>query len=157
VSDCPDILISLRPGYTKAILEGRKTVELRRRRVRVEAGTRVWLYSKAPSARIEGNARVQRIHVGDLGGIWSEYWGRIGISRIEFDEYFKGCRNGCAILLVEVRAITPAVDLSTIRNRIGFFQPPQFFKRLSAKEVAALSRLARVRSAPILTLTRRTT
>lgn len=139
MSDCPDILISLRPGYAKAILDGSKTVELRRRRVRVDVGTRVWLYSTAPTARIEGSALIQRVHVGDLCGIWSQYSRRIGVSRSEFDEYFRGCKNGCAILLVEVRPITPTVSLSALRKRIGSFHPPQFFKRLSANEVAALS------------------
>jgi len=40
---------------------------------------------------------------------------------------------------VEARAIFPAVDLKTIRSRLGAFHPPQFFKRLSSTEVAALN------------------
>jgi len=139
VLDCADILISLLPSYTRAILEGKKTVELRRRRVHAAVGTRVWLYSKTPTARIEGVARIQHVHEGGLRGIWSEYSSQVGVSKKEFEDYFKGCHKGCAIVLVEARAIFPAVDLKTIRSRLGAFHPPQFFKRLSSTEVAALN------------------
>lgn len=144
--DCADILISLLPSYTRAILEGKKTVELRRRRVHAAVGTRVWLYSKTPTARIEGVARIQHVHEGGLRGIWSEYSSQVGVSKKEFEDYFKGCDKGCAIVLVEARAIFPAVDLKTVRNRLGGFQPPQFFKRLNSREVAALHDVANEQS-----------
>lgn len=138
MSDSADILISLRPAYTRAILEGKKTVELRRRRVHAAAGTQVWLYSKTPTARIEGIARIKHVHEGGLPDIWSEYSNQVGVSKVEFEDYFKGCHRGCAIVLVEVRAISPAVDLKTVRRRLSGFHPPQFFKRLSSKEAAVL-------------------
>lgn len=142
MSDCPDILISLRPAYTQAILEGRKTVELRRRKVHAAVGTRVWLYSKTPTARIEGIARIKLVHEGGLADIWSAYSNKVGVSKGEFEDYFKGCRKGCAIVLVEARPIFPAVDLKTVRSRLGGFHPPQFFKRLNSREVAALHEVA---------------
>ena len=142
VSDCPDILISLRPAYTQAILEGRKTVELRRRKVHAAVGTRVWLYSKTPTARIEGVAWIKHVHEGGLSDIWSEYSNQVGVSKGEFEDYFKGCRKGCAIVLVEARAISPAVDLKTVKSRLGGFHPPQFFKRLNSQEIAVLHDVA---------------
>ena len=143
MSDDPDILISLRPAYTKAILEGKKTVELRRRKVHAAVGTRVWLYSKTPTARIEGVARIKHVHEGGLPDIWSEYSNQVGVSKGEFEDYFKGCRKGYAIVLVEVRALFPGVDLETVRSRLGGFHPPQFFKRLNTREVAALHDVAK--------------
>lgn len=142
MSDCLDILISLRPAYTKAILDGKKTVELRRRRVHAAVGTWVWLYSKTPTARIEGIARIKHVHEGGLPDIWSEYSNQVGVSKGEFEDYFKGCRKGCAIVLAEARAIFPAVDLKTVRSQLGGFHPPQFFKRLNSREVAALHDVA---------------
>lgn len=136
--DCPDILISLAPGYTRAILEGRKTVELRRRRMRVKTGTRVWLYSKAPTARVEGTACVQLVYEADPKRLWSKYSEVVGISRTEFDEYFRGCVKGCAIVLGRACAIVPALDLATMRNKVTGFHPPQFFKRLDPRDVKAL-------------------
>ena len=104
--DCRDILISLAPGYTRAILEGRKTVELRRRRINVNNGTRIWLYSKVPTGRVEGTARVQRMREADPKGISSKYSELVGISRAEFDEYFTGCSKGCAIILIEQKQLS---------------------------------------------------
>lgn len=136
--DCRDILISLAPAYTRAILEGRKTVELRRRRINVNNGTRIWLYSKVPTGRVEGTARVQRIHEADPKGLWSKYSELVGISRAEFDEYFQGCSKGCAIVLDRAEAVVPSLDLETMRNKVAGFHPPQFFKRLDAEEVKVL-------------------
>ncbi len=136
--DCSDILISLAPAYTQAILNGRKTVELRRRRLCVRNGTRIWIYSKTPAARIEATAYVQEIHEADPEGLWSEFGDATGISRTEFDHYFSGCSRGCAVVLDSVSALVPSLDLPTMRSEVAGFHPPQFFKRLSAAEVEAM-------------------
>lgn len=145
--DCPDILISLAPAYTRAILNGTKTVELRRRRIRAEVGTRVWLYSKVPTARVEGTARIQRIHERDVKRLWSEFSDGVGISKVDFDEYFKGCIKGYAIVLTRARAVLPAPDLKTIKQDLAGFHPPQFFKRLQAGEVEILLKRCQTESA----------
>lgn len=147
MSDCREILISLAPAYTKAILEGKKTVELRRRRLNVSSGTRVWLYSKAPTARVEGTARIQRIHEAEPKGLWSRYSDVVGISRAEFDEYFRGCSQGCAIVLGGAQPLVPALDLQTMRKRVVGFHPPQFFKRLDGEELKILLQTSHARSA----------
>jgi predicted transcriptional regulator len=143
VSASSDILISLAPAYTKAILEGRKTVELRHRRIRIVSGTRVWLYSKVPIAKIEGIARVQLIREAAPMGLWSEYSDAAGISRVEFDEYFRGCTIGCAIVLARVHRIEPTLDLVTMRSKVKGFHPPQFIKKLRDNEVKILLHASR--------------
>jgi len=122
-------------------LDGRKTVELRRRRLRVENGTRIWIYSKNPTARIEATARVQQIHEGDLEEIWSAFGKAAGISKGEFDRYFTGCSTGCAVVLDSVCALLPALDLSTMRSEVAGFHPPQFFKRLRTEELGSLMQM----------------
>jgi len=146
VFDCPDILISLAPAYTKAILQGTKTVELRRRRVHAEVGTRVWLYSKVPTARVEGIARIEQIYEGNIKGLWSEFSEGVGISKTEFEAYFKGCSKGYAIVLAGARAVIPAPDLQTMRRKFAGFHPPQFFKRLEPEEVKVLLKGCKLQS-----------
>lgn len=146
MSDCPDILISLAPAYTRAILEGTKTVELRRRKVHAKVGTRIWLYSKVPTARVEGTARIERLQEGDLNGLWAEFSGEVGISKMEFEAYFTGCNKGYAIVLAGACAVTPAPDLKAMRRKLGGFHPPQFFKRLEPEEVKILLDGRRMRS-----------
>ncbi len=146
MSDCPDILISLAPAFTKAILDGTKTVELRRRKVHAKVGTRIWLYSKVPTARVEGTARIERLQEGDLKGLWAEFSNEVGISKTEFEAYFRGCNKGYAIVLTGACAVTPAPDLKAMRQKLGGFHPPQFFKRLEPEEVKLLVRGCKMRS-----------
>jgi predicted transcriptional regulator len=138
MSDCCDILISLAPAYTRAILDGRKTVELRRRRINVSNGSRVWIYSKTPVARIEATAYVHEIHENHPNVLWSDFGNAAGISKAEFDRYFKGCTRGSAMLLERISALAPGIDLATMRSEVAGFHPPQFFKRLDRVETNAM-------------------
>jgi predicted transcriptional regulator len=136
----------LAPAYTKAILEGTKTVELRRRRVHAKVGTRIWLYSKVPTARIEGTARIERHQEGDLNRLWAEFSNEVGVSKTEFEAYFRGCNRGYAIVLTEACAVTPAPDLRAMRKKLAGFHPPQFFKRLEPEEVKVLLKGCKMQS-----------
>jgi predicted transcriptional regulator len=142
VSDCSDILISLSPIHTGAILSGKKTVELRRRRLNIRTGTRVWIYSKVPVGSVEATAVVDRVCHADLDSLWREFHQAIAISRNAFDKYFAGCAQGCAVVLREVSPVTPAMELAHLRAEFDGFHPPQFFKRLRWDEMNAL--LARI-------------
>jgi predicted transcriptional regulator len=138
MSDCSDILISVAPCYTRAILSGRKTVELRRRRMHVNRGTRVWIYSKVPVGSVEATALVERVCQGDPESLWAEFHQAVGISRIAFDEYFAGCARGCAVVLREVSPVDPVVELEHLKARFDGFHPPQFFKRLRCEQTKVL-------------------
>lgn len=130
MSDCNDILISLAPIYARAILNGNKTVELRRRRIHVREGTRIWIYSKLPVGSIEATAIVERICLADPESIWSEFHQTVGITKAAFNEYFDGCSRGCAVVLRDVSPVNPTMELAQLRTAISGFHPPQFFKRL---------------------------
>lgn len=138
MSDCSDILISVSPIYTRAILSGRKTVELRRRRMHVQRGTRIWIYSKVPVGSVEATAVVDKICQADPESLWSEFQQTVGISRDAFDEYFAGCTRGCAVVLREISPVRPALGLAHLRAEFDGFQPPQFFKRLRLDQIKVL-------------------
>ena len=140
MSDCSDILISLAPTYTQAILSGRKTVELRRRRMHVKTGSRVWIYSKVPVGSVEATAVVEKVCQADPDSLWSEFHQGVGISRAAFDAYFTGCARGCAVVLREISAVDPAVELAHLRLEFEGFHPPQFFKRLRLDQTEVLIR-----------------
>ena len=130
MSDCSDILISLAPTHTQAILSGRKTVELRRRRMHVTSGTRVWIYSKVPVGSVQATAVVEHVFNAEPEALWAQFQQAVGISRSAFNAYFAGCAHGCAVVLREIRPVQPAMKLAHLRSKIAAFQPPQFFKRL---------------------------
>lgn len=138
MSDCSDILISLAPTYTQAILSGRKTVELRRRRMHVTSGTRVWIYSKVPVGSVQATALVEHVCHADPEALWAQFQHAADISRSAFNAYFAGCAKGCAVVLREISPVQPAMELAHLRTKIAGFHPPQFFKRLRKDQRSVL-------------------
>lgn len=126
-----DILISVRPDYVVKLLEGDKTVELRRRAVRVLPGTRVWLYATLPVGRIVGFGEVQSVHEHSPVEIWKEFGGRAGITEDHFFDYFDGVSRGCAIVFRQVVRSQRELELSELRSSLGTFHAPQFFRKIS--------------------------
>jgi predicted transcriptional regulator len=125
------------------MIAGSKSVELRRRRLKVAPGTRVWIYSTAPDARVKAVATVHHVETAEPERIWSNYKDIAGVSAEEFRNYLAGCRFCCAVVLREIRPLAKAAHLSDLRQRLRRFHPPQFFKRLQsgAPELALLRKL----------------
>lgn len=127
---CHDILISLHPQHCQNVMTGDKTVELRRRKLRVAPGTRMWIYAKRPNACVHAVAIIESVHEGSRSDLWRQFGDRVCISRLAFDQYLEGTKAGCAIVLRSVQPLKKAISLKEIRQKIHRFHPPQFFKRL---------------------------
>jgi predicted transcriptional regulator len=124
-----EVIISLRDEYVTQVLNGKKTVELRRRMVNIPAGSRVWIYTKSPTASVTLCATVERVFTGSPREIWRDHKDAVGITRTEFDAYLGDVEIACAIVLKDVRSLAPAPKLHELRLRSANFHPPQFFKR----------------------------
>lgn len=132
---CNDILISLHPEHSENVLSGRKTVELRRRRLNVTPGTRVWIYTKQPRSRVDAYAIVSEVHEGSQDELWTMFGSQVAITRSAFDNYLSGSETGCAIVFSSVSRLRRAIGLDEIRQKVANFHPPQFFKRLGPDSV----------------------
>jgi len=88
-----DVLMSIHPRQAEQILSGVKKLEFRRKSPRREIGSLI-VYATAPVRRIVGFAKVQAIVEGSLDSLWSEFGTVAGITREEFDAYFKGSKRG---------------------------------------------------------------
>jgi predicted transcriptional regulator len=128
--DAADIVISVKPKYAARILSGEKSIELRRRRMRVAPGSRVWIYTKSPDAHISAYAVVEEIINLEPRELWRKHRNAVGVSLAEFNDYFVGVAVAWAMVLRDVRPLAPALRLSELRSRPCRFHPPQFFKRL---------------------------
>jgi predicted transcriptional regulator len=128
-----NILISVEYDYVLKMLNGLKTAEVRRRQLRIQPGTRVWVYSKLPRGHVELVATVEKIIAASPRMLWRLYQKRIAITPSEFRTYFRGVDTGCAILLRDITPLRPALELEVLRRTSRNFQPPQFFKRLVAQ------------------------
>lgn len=131
--NCGDILISVEPCYGFRILDGSKTVELRRRPVRVQPGTRMWIYITKPVAGVSAYAVIGAMHELQVTELWRRYGRDARITRSAFREYFQGRKKGYALVIGKVVLLTRTVALGSLRRRLGGFNPPQFFKKLTSE------------------------
>ena len=112
------------------MLGGLKTVELRRRPVRMRSGSRLWVYSKLPSGIVELVAIVEKVLAASPRHIWKNYSSCTGLSRDEFNQYFAGIDTGYAVIFKCIHKLRPVISLSQMRTVSESFHPPQFMKRL---------------------------
>jgi predicted transcriptional regulator len=145
--DRDEILISLKPKYADHIFEGTKTVEIRKRRPKVEAGTRVWIYATTPTAALRGYANLAEIETGTPSQIWKNFGLQTGISKDEFEAYLGVSQVAHALLLTDVMEMKKALSLEGIREVVDGFQPPQFYCHLNGTR--KLMRLSSRRYTPI--------
>ena len=142
-----EAIISIKPTYAEAILNGTKTVELRRRIPATQIGTRLWIYATRPTAAVIGSATVAGIIRGIPDQIWKETSSSAGISREKFDAYFDGSDEAIGLILTNITRSNP-VNISQLRLvRVGF-HPPQVIARLSNIEAQHLNKLARTINFP---------
>jgi predicted transcriptional regulator len=125
--------MSVKSQYLESIIEGQKTIELRRRTLQVAPGTMIWFYAKRPDANVKAVALVEEIVTESPRLLWERFNHRVGVSKTEFRDYFAGTTTGCAVIFGEVQLINPGIGLKEIRHHIKTFHPPQFFKKLEAK------------------------
>jgi len=125
-----NILISVERKYVARMLSGNKTIELRRRRLRLSAGTKVWIYSTSPRALVEAVAEIENIVSGPPQCLWDKYKHQTGVTKEEFDSYFSNSGTGWAVVLRDIQPMQKTVPLATLRRNTRKFHPPQFFMRL---------------------------
>jgi predicted transcriptional regulator len=136
------LLLSVKPRYAEAILDGRKTVELRRTRPRIEVPTTALIYSSSPERALVGTCDVTEVVSYTPLGLWRLLGSLSAVSYEEFRAYFTGCDMAYGLMLANVHPLSRAVALPDLRRRWQGFQPPQSFRYLSrslSDEVLALA------------------
>ena len=127
------VLFSVKPAYADKILDGRKTVELRRRFTNAEVvGSLAFIYSTSPVRELVGYARIRDVRLLRIVDIWREYRDVAGIDKVDFDSYFAGKREGYVIVLDEPTRLAGGVPIADLRERFGFV-PPQSFRYVSSE------------------------
>lgn len=134
------LLLSVRPRFAQALLDGTKTAEIRRRFPDVPADTTVVIYSSSPVKAVLGTMRVESLIRSTAAKIWRDYSEEIGIGESELAEYLIGASECSVLKLAEPRRWANAVTLHELR-RLAHLQPAQSFRYLSSREVAKLTAL----------------
>ena len=121
-------LLSIHPRHATAILDGRKTVELRRTRLPIDV-SHVVVYATSPMQTIVGWFEVDAIERDRPSRLWNRHGPATGVSRREFRTYFHGAEEGTAISVGRVVVLKSPVELS----RVWSSSPPQSFCYLDAR------------------------
>ena len=141
VPDADEAIISIHPSYADAILEGTKTIELRRRTPELRSGMRLWIYATQPTGAVIGHVTIQEVAKAHPTTIWRKHREGAGVDLASYKAYFDGAKEAVAILLEAARRVGPITieQLREIRDR---FHPPQVLTHLTVAEAKALRRLA---------------
>ncbi len=128
-----DIVMSIRPVYAAKIVDGIKTVELRRRFTKAAAtGTVVLVYSSSPIRAIVGYAQIKEVHHLPIREIWQDFGAAACINRHDFDQYFSGVKYGNAIVLETARKFSQCIEIADLQANFDFV-PPQSFRYLGTE------------------------
>lgn len=122
-----DVVFSIKPHYSESILNGIKTVELRRRfPAKISSGTLAYIYTTTPVRALTGLAEIEDVIERSPSQIWKEFSGQACISRSQFRSYFAGVPSAFAIKLRDARRLRRPIELAELRERFSF-EPPQSF------------------------------
>jgi predicted transcriptional regulator len=132
-------LLSVKPRFADALLDGLKTVEIRRRRAHLADGSLCLLYASSPLRALVGVIRVRETDTDTAEALWTRYGELAAISRAEFDTYLRGSTRPCAIVIEAAVRFPHAIALAELRRRQNDFVTPQSYRFLRAGELAALT------------------
>jgi predicted transcriptional regulator len=97
------VLLSIKPQYAEAILDGSKKFEFRRAIFRQPDISTIVVYASTPVREVVGEFKVGNILALEPSLLWAKTCRGAGISKAYFDEYFDGCNVGYAIAVAETR------------------------------------------------------
>ena len=131
------LLISIKPQYAEKIFKGEKTIELRKSSpIKAEKNSIVLIYVTSPVKELWGICKVENITKGSPAQIWKSFGDKTGISKQEFNTYYKNTIKGVAIELKDVKSLkSNSISLNVLRKVISGFTPPQTFAYLNMKQV----------------------
>lgn len=121
------VLLSIKPKFANAILEGTKTFELRRAVFRNPAVRKIVIYASSPVSRVIGEFMIAGVLALEPERLWEAAGEGAGVDRKFFDDYFRGCKVGFAL---EVRRPRRYAKPLGLKEHFGFSQPPQSFRYL---------------------------
>jgi predicted transcriptional regulator len=118
------VLLSIKPKFADAILEGTKIFELRRAIFRNQNVRRIVIYASRPVSRVVGECMIDAVFALEPKKLWSLTSGGTGVDREFFDDYFRGRRIGFALKVASPRRYAKPRRL---QEHCGLSRPPQSF------------------------------
>ncbi|MGH4120894.1 ASCH domain-containing protein [Clostridium sp.] len=117
------VLLSIKPEFVEKILSGSKKYEYRRRLFKKEVES-VLIYSTKPEGVVVGEFTIEKLICKDKKELWRESKEFSGIGYKHYQNYFKGCKEACAIQIKSVYIYKTPKMLSEIK--MGLKAPQSF-------------------------------
>ncbi len=128
------LLLSIQSKYAEKIFSGKKRVELRRVRPRLERGDVVFVYVPSPQKALVGAFEVKRVIEGIPQHFWTDVKQDAGMTLEEFQKYYAGRSLGFAIFLSKTWTFSRPVNLDSLKRMWPEFQAPQGYRYLTPAE-----------------------
>jgi len=118
------LLFSIRPEYSQLILEGKKTIELRKRLPKRECKFCV-IYESSPTKGIVGIFEIKSIEAKPVSEISRLEMEEASVPKAFFKEYYHGHGTGVLVKIAGSRSL-PMIGLKSLKRNHDF-NPPQDF------------------------------
>lgn len=129
------LVLSIRDHYANSILDGKKTVELRRMRPNIGEGDIVLIYIPRPIMAVVGGFAVKSVVSAKPEALWKQVGRNSGLTKHQFIEYYSGTSVGFGIQVAKVWRLGASLSLPKLRQWWPSFIPPQGFRYLRSSEI----------------------
>jgi len=130
------VVLSMHERHATAVIQGRKTVELRKRFADRWVGRDASVYAAGGSGSLLGTVTIRDVTKGTPEELWERFGNRMGCTRTEFDSYAGDRSCLYAIHLSHPRPYEAPVPLSQLSHLVGeTIRPPQSHSAHSASDL----------------------
>ena len=129
------VVLSVREKQARAIMEGRKTVEIRRRFSDRWMASRASIYASGGLGCLLGEVTIEDVFQAHPDEIWNRLMDGISCSREEYDRYVGRRPQVFALRLVDPTPYEAPIPLSQLSYLLGqSLLPPQSYRAVSSSD-----------------------
>lgn len=128
-------MISIKPKYMELILNGKKSIELRKCRPTVDFNqdTLIVLYCTSPIKAVVGFCVLKELLEDSPQSFWSKFSDSVGIAKNDFFEYYLNTDRVIGLKLDRIYQLNQPLPLDLIKEELPEFSPPQTYKYFRLK------------------------
>jgi predicted transcriptional regulator len=135
------LIISIQPKFANMIFSGEKTVELRKTKPKkIQKGSLALVYVSSPTKALVGVFEIDSILERPVDELWDIVKKQAGISKKEFNTYYRNTKTGTGIFLNKPRELLKPIGLAELREKSATFMPPQSFRYATPCELSLANR-----------------
>lgn len=118
------VLLSIRPEFSKAIWNGSKRFEYRRRVFDIFRYTEIFVYTTAPISRVTGRFFVRDLIIGTPEQVWEATQDHAGIDKDRYSNYYSDRDIAFAIAIGDTEQFDVPLNLA---EDFGLTHAPQSY------------------------------